>query len=154
MKDSIDDIIEENIPDGAKSRKTRIADAFAVFTYSISVGVSLDYFTGVGTPLDIVISRVVNLIIGVTTAPYYGMNREYLYEKTHTTKHSNIFRKYFVELAAFNIIPTITYGIAIGISSTISSLIRDGSVDANTVYHALDKAWNSYTSLLQVWKAW
>lgn len=157
MQGSIDNIIEGNDMDADGIlhspiiiRKTKIADMTAVLTYSVSIGVSLDIFTGVGSSLDIAVSRAVNMIIGVATAPMYGRTREFAYEKTHTTKHSNIFRKYAIEVAAFNFIPTITYGIAVGVSSIITSFINDGNVDVNTVYQAMHKAWNSYLSLVEI----
>jgi hypothetical protein len=131
-----------------ENTRTVVADVTAQITNALIFGSFLDYNAGLRTFWPFFTSRLLNTSIAASTADHYNKIREYFYDKTNTNDASGFWRKYFVELAAFNTLPTMGYGVALGIVSIASSYMTDFKIDSNTLNKALHDGWHAYTSIV------
>lgn len=111
------------------TRREAVADTVGKITYSILVGVGLDYFQAGLRGWSIAAARTTATAINTVTGSPYAHWRERWYRFTKTTVESSKLRKSLVELAAFNTFETYVYGISAGIGSLIST----GNLDVEKI---------------------
>ena len=103
------------------TRREAIADTIGKVTYSILVGVGLDYFQAGLRGWGIVSARASATAVNMVTGSPYARWREGWYTLTRTSEKSSKLRKSVVELGAFNTFETYVYGLSAGIGSLIST---------------------------------
>lgn len=108
--------------------RTALVDTGGNVTYSLIVGIILDYCAGLNLT-GIVASRASATTINSVTGGPYGCWREQTYKATKTTEKSGKLRKTLVDLLAFNTFQVPIYGVAIA----IGSLVSEGKVDFDKV---------------------
>ena len=103
--------------------KESLVDTAGLVTYSLLAGALTDYASGL-RGMGIVASRTYGTAVNFPTAAPYGKWRNYLYLKTKTTDQSSKFRKYLVELFAFDTFQVPLYATVIGVGSLVSNLMQ------------------------------
>lgn len=116
--------LTQKIASQFKSRTT-FADTIGKITYSIPVGIALDYFKSGLRGWGLVSSRSFATVVNFFTGYPYGKWREGWYRLTKTTEESSPLRKGLVELGAVNTFETYVYGAGVG----IGSLIQNGEIN-------------------------
>lgn len=105
--------------------KEAAAATIGKVTYSLVVGTGLDYFTAGLRGWGIVSSRTSATGINTVTGIPYDKWRKGWYKLTRTPEKTSSFRKWLVELGAFNTFETYVYGVSI----CAGSLAEKGSID-------------------------
>lgn len=127
MTATLDHLVQQLTQKAALQLKSRtaLADTIGKITYSIPVGIALDYFKSGLRGWGIVSSRAFATGINLFTGYPYGKWREGWYRLTNTTEESSHLRKGLVELGAVNTFETYVYGAAI----CIGSFIQKGEIN-------------------------
>ncbi len=124
---TLDHLVQQLAQKAASPLKSRttLADTIGKITYSIPVGLALDYFKSGLRGWGIVSSRAFATVVNLFTGYPYGKWREGWYRLTGTTEESSPLRKGLVELGAVNTFETYVYGTAI----CVGSLIQKGEIN-------------------------
>lgn len=110
--------------------KVKYSDKLGNITYSISTGTALDINAGLDF-WGIVVSRTYGNVMNYLTGDIYGKWREKLFRETDTKKESHWFRKYLVDLGAFNSFQTPLYMGSVALGSLAQNVFEDGNFDIN-----------------------
>ena len=112
------------------AKKIALADIFGNSSYSLILGGTLDYCSGLDLA-GIVASRGSGTLMNLVTAGPYGLWREKVFKLTNTNEKSGRLRKTLVDLAAFNSFQVPVYATAVA----VGSLVSEGKVDWEKVTH-------------------
>ena len=116
-----------------KKGKESLVDTLGLVSYSLIAGAATDYASGL-RGLGIVASRAYGTAINIPTGAPYGKWRNFLYRKTKTTDKSSRFRKYLVELLAFDTFQVPLYATVVAVGSLASNLLQgEAKVDLDKV---------------------
>jgi hypothetical protein len=103
--------------------KESIVDTIGLVSYSLLAGAITDYAAGL-RGMGIVAARTYGTAINIPTGAPYGKWRNFLYKKTKTTDESSNFRKYLVELLAFDSFQVPLYATVLSAGSLFSNLLE------------------------------
>jgi len=123
--------LTEKIDQGGERKlsiKEKLADTFGNVTYSLVVGGTLDYASGLN-PAGIITSRAYATAVNSATGALYGMWRNFMFELTKTNDKSKGVRKYLTDLLAFNTFQVPIYATAL----SVASLVSEGHVNLEKV---------------------
>lgn len=109
-------------------KKLRRVDLYSGQTFSLGVGIGLDYVSGLTLP-EMVMNRFLGQIQTAITEIPYNWWREKCYHLTSTNLNNSKLRREGVELLAFNIFQIPSYAIMI----STSTLVMDGRVSLEKV---------------------
>jgi len=115
------------------------ADTLGKVTYSLAVGIPLDYYASGLRGFGIAASRGSATAINLGTGTLYAKWRRGWYDFTNTNENSNKLRKSIVELGAFNTFETYVYGIGAVVGATASYLITGKEINPVKICEGMEK---------------
>ena len=124
---SLEKIVDQEIIRNS-TKKTILVDTIGNISYSLTVGILLDYCIGLNLA-GIIASRASATAMNSVTGGPYGWWREKAFEITQTNEKSGGLKKGFVDLLAFNTFQVPIYAVAL----IMGSLVSEGEIDTEKV---------------------